>query len=168
MPMLGIAAVRVNDLSTDGAFAGAGGQVRVGQMVLPWLGLGLQIGGDYGVRSESGARQQLALGNLLVDLQFVPLHKRRLGWTLRAGFGVGGGAVHQAGVEGRAGFGGAVFSAATGYSFFPVADRRRPDRGGGFAIGPEVGWIGATPASKGGPTAHMFYLAATLLFYFGS
>lgn len=170
--------VRVNGIETTGSpFAGFGGHARVGQMVLPWLGLGLMVGGSIGVRSErtragegedegDGVRQRVGLGALFVDVTFAPLPK--IPWTVHTGFGFGGGAVRQAGRSGRAGFGGAVFSGGTRYEFFPFAKRFRPTRAGGFGVGPELGWVGALPAARGRPMAHVIYLGLSTTFYFGT
>jgi hypothetical protein len=162
----------VRNLDTDGPFAGVSGAVRFGEMVLPWLGIGLSIAGSYATRSERdamdptmSARQRLGEGHLLVDFQFVP--SKRLPLSLRAGFGVGGGAVRQAGVSGRSGFGGAVFGGSIKYELFPAAKRRRPDRAGGFGIGPELGWFAHTPAAPGRPWAHGITLSLAGTFYFG-
>ena len=160
------ALLRVNNLETPGAFAGFGGAVRGGQMVLPWFGLGLQVGGAVGVRSQERARQRAWMGTLLVDLQFVPVPKIPL--TLRTSFGFGGGALREAGVPDREGFGGAMFSGAVRYELFPGVMRYRPDRGGGFGLGPELGWVGATPAAPGRPMANFIYLGLSGNFYFGS
>ncbi len=163
----GVALVRVNDLTISGPFTAFGGSFRFGEYVLPWLGLGLSIGGGGGVRAEDGARQQLGQGQLAVDFNFVPAPKR-LNLQLRASFGFGGGAVREADVPGRAGFGGAVFGAAARYEWFPLAAKRRPYRGGGFGIGPELGWLGFTPAASGRPMSNTIYLALATTFYFGS
>ena len=163
----GVALVRVNDLAISGPFTAFGGSFRFGEYVLPWLGLGLSLGGGGGVRSEDGARQQLGQGQLGVDFNFVPA-PNRLNLQLRASFGFGGGAVREADVPGRAGFGGAVFGAAARYEWFPFAAKRRPYRGGGFALGPELGWIGFTPAASGRPMSNTIYLALATTFYFGS
>lgn len=163
----GVALVRVNDLTISGPFTAFGGSLRFGEYVLPWLGLGLSIGGGGGVRTEDGARQQLGQGQLAVELNFVPAPKR-LNLQLRTSFGFGGGAVREADVEGRAGFGGAVFGAAARYEWFPFAAKRRQYRGGGFGIGPELGWIGFTPAAAGRPMSNTIYVALATTFYFGS
>lgn len=163
----GLSLVRVNDLDTPGPFATFGGTLSVGQMVFPWLGLGLHGGGSGGVRSEDGARQRIGQGHLGVEFKFVPL-PRRLPLSLRASFGFGGGAVRQEGIVPRAGFGGAQFSGAVRYELFPWAQRRRPYRGGGFGLGPELGWIGFTPAAAGRPMSNVLYLALATTFYFGS
>ena len=105
-------------------------------------------------------------GAFLVDFGFYPTKKAPL--SLRAGFGAGGGAVREAGREKRSGFGGAVFTAAVRYEFFPFAAKKRKNRGGGFSLGPELGWIGFLPAAKGRPMSNTVYLGLFVGFYFGS
>ncbi|MEM9462985.1 MAG: hypothetical protein AAGF11_53080 [Myxococcota bacterium] len=162
----GLGFARVNDLPTDGTFAVFGGMASVGQMVFPWLGLGLTGGGGGGLRSEQGARQSLGEGYLGIEIKLLPV-PTRLPLSVRASFGFGGGAIRQEGVEGRAGFGGAQFGGAVRYELFPWAKRRRPYRGGGFGLGPELGWLGFTPAAAGRPMSNVIYLALTTTFYFG-
>lgn len=164
----GLGLVRVNDFDTNGPFAAFGGTAGVGQMVFPWLGLGLHGGGGGAVRSEQGARQTLGQGYLGVQFKLVPLAKRQLPLSLLASFGFGGGAVRQEGITKRSGYGGAQFGAAVRYELFPWAGKRRPFRGGGFGLGPELGWIGFTPAATGRPMSNMLYLAIATTFYFGS
>lgn len=166
VPYGGIALTRVNDLQTGGPFGVGGGYLRFGQMVLPWLGLGLQAGGNGGARSEDGVRQTLGQGALLVDFTFVPSPKRVWGLSLRASFGFGGGAVMQPG-RARSGFGGAFFGAGIRYEFFPGAAKYRPTKGGGFGLGPELAWLGATPAARGRPMANSIYLGVAMTWYFG-
>jgi hypothetical protein len=164
----GIGLVRVNTFDTPGAFASFGGTFTVGQMVFPWLGLGLHGGGGGAVHSQDGVRQKLGQGHLGVQFKFVPLPKRRVPLSLLASFGFGGGAVRQEGIAKRSGFGGAQFGAAVRYELFPWAERRRPYRGGGFGLGPELGWVGFTPAAPGRPMSNVLYLAISATFYFGS
>ncbi|MCX4245572.1 hypothetical protein [Paraliomyxa miuraensis] len=164
----GLGLLRVNDFDTPGPFSVAGATASVGQMVFPWLGLGLHGGGSGGVRSADGARQRLGQGHLGVEFKFVPLPKRLPLLSLRTSFGFGGGAVRQEGIAQRSGFGGAQFSGAVRYELFPWAARRRPYRGGGFGLGPELGWVGFTPAAAGRPMSNVVYLALTTTFYFGS
>lgn len=166
--LAGIGLIRVNDFDTPGAFAAFGGSFTVGQMVFPWLGLGLHGGGGGGVHSKDAVRQKLGQGHLGVQFKFVPLPKRRVPLSLLASFGFGGGAVRQEGLAKRSGFGGAQFGAAVRYELFPWAARRRPYRGGGFGLGPELGWVGFTPAAAGRPMSNVFYLALSATFYFGS
>jgi hypothetical protein len=163
----GIGLVRVNAFDTPGAFASFGGSFSVGQMVFPWLGLGLHGGGGGAVHSKDAVRQKLGQGHLGVQFKFVPLPKRRVPLSLLASFGFGGGAVRQEGIAKRSGFGGAQFGAAVRYELFPWAERRRPYRGGGFGLGPELGWVGFTPAAPGRPMSNVFYLALSATYYFG-
>jgi len=162
-----VTTARVNSFGTGSPFAGGGGFLRFGQFVLPWLGIGLSLGGTGGTASEENARQGLGQGALLVDFEFVPAPKRIEGLSLRTSFGFGGGAVTEEGVDARSGYGGAVFGAGARYTFFPGAQRYRPTKAGGFGIGPELGWIGFTPSAKGRPMSNSFYVGASLTFYFG-
>lgn len=162
-----VTAARVNSFGTESPFAGGGGFLRFGQFVLPWLGIGLSLGGTGGSASEEDARQGLGQGALLVDFEFVPAPTRVQGLSLRTSFGFGGGAVTEEGIDARSGYGGAVFGAGARYTFFPGAKRYRPTKAGGFGIGPELGWIGFTPAAKGRPMSNSFYVGASLAFYFG-
>lgn len=166
--LAGVGLIRVNGFETPGAFASFGGSFTVGQMVFPWLGLGLHAGGGGGVHSKDAVRQKLGQGHLGVQFKFVPLPKRRVPLSLLASFGFGGGAVTQEGIAKRSGYGGAQFGAAVRYELFPWAARRRPYRGGGFGLGPELGWVGFTPAAAGRPLSNVFYLALSATFYFGS
>jgi len=162
-----VTGARVNRFGTDRPFAGGGGFLRFGQFVLPWFGLGLSVGGTGGTASDDGARQGMGQGALLVDFEFVPVPKKVQGLSLRTSFGFGGGAITEEGVDGRSGYGGAVFGAGLRYAFFPGAKRYRATKAGGFGIGPELGWLGFTPAAKGRPMSNTFYAGLSLAFYFG-
>lgn len=162
-----VTGARVNSFGTDSPFAGGGAFLRFGQFVLPWLGIGLSVGGTGGSASEEDARQGLGQGALLVDFEFVPAPTRIQGLSFRTSFGFGGGAVTEEGVDTRSGFGGAVFGAGARYTFFPGAARYRATKAGGFGIGPELGWLGFTPAAKGRPMSNSLYVGASLAFYFG-
>lgn len=164
--MTGLSVTRVNDLET-GPFAAYGGSFRFGEMVLPWLGLGLSLGGSGGT-GNGDARQSLGQGQFLVDAVFVPLAKRRVPLSLRASFGFGAGAVREQGVDGRSGFGGAAFAGSVAYTFFPWANKKRQFKGGGFGLGPELGWWGFPPTAPGRPMANAVMLGLTTTFYFGS
>ena len=166
----GLSFARVNDFATDDPFAGGGGSLRVGEVVYPWMSVGVEIAGNLAYR-PAAPRQRLLQGAFLVDFGFYPAP--RLPLSLRVGFGAGGGAVRPeiakgAGFGKRSGFGGAVFTGAIRYEFFPGAAKRRPTRGGGLAIGPELGWIGFLPAARGRPMSNTIYLGFFLGFYFGS
>lgn len=163
----GISFARVNDFPTPNPFVGGGATLRVGEVIYPWLSIGVEISGNLAYRSAD-PRQRLLQGAFLVDFGFYPAAKKQIPLSLRAGFGAGGGAVREARRTDRSGFGGAVFTAAVRYEFFPGAAKRRPTRGGGFSIGPELGWIGFMPAAKGRPMSHTVYLGLYVGFYFGS
>jgi len=157
---------RVNDLDTPGPFGGYGGVLRVGETVLPWLMISLKLDGSFSYGTHEGARQRIGQGALGVEFGFLPIPSRP--FSIRAGFGIGGGGVREAGIAGRSGFGGAIFSGALRYEFFPLAAKHRPKRGGGLALGPEIGWIGATPAAAGRPMANTLYAGLAVTMYFGS
>jgi hypothetical protein len=153
---------KVIDLSTPAPLLGAGGFLQAGDAVFPWMSIGVAIGGQAGWIGK----QQIFQGALLVEFGFVPAKRYPL--SIRTGFGFGGGAVTEQGIDRRFGYGGALFKGSLRYEFFPLADRKRPDRGGGWAIGPELGWLGATPAGKGQPFVNTILLGLSTSFYFGS
>ncbi|MBL9100016.1 MAG: hypothetical protein JNL82_03605 [Myxococcales bacterium] len=156
---------RVNDFPTPNPFSGTTTGLRFGQAVFPWMTIGLQVTGTFAYRFAD-PQQRLFQGAGLVDFGFLPVP--RIPLSLRVGFGAGGGAVREAGVAARSGFGGAVFTGSVRYEIFPLAARKRPKRGGGFALGPELGWVGFTPAAKGRPMSNTVYLGLFMGFYFGS
>jgi hypothetical protein len=126
------------------------------------MSIGIAAGGQAGWIGK----QQMFQGALLVEFGFVPVKRYPL--SIRTGFGFGGGAVTEQGIARRFGYGGALFKGSLRYEFFPLAERKRPDRGGGWAIGPELGWLGATPAGKGQPFVNTILLGLSTSFYFGS
>jgi hypothetical protein len=152
----------VIDLDTPTPMFGGGGFVQAGDAVFPWMSIGIAAGGQAGTIGK----QRIAEGALLVEFGFVPAKRYPL--SLRVGFGFGGGSVHEQGIARRFGFGGALFKGSLRYEFFPLAAKRRPDRGGGWAIGPELGWLGATPAGKGQPFVNTILVGISTSFYFGS
>jgi hypothetical protein len=147
---------------TPAPLVGAGGFVQAGDAVLRWLSIGIAVGAHAGFVG----RQRLVAGALLVELAFIPLQRYPL--SIRTAFGFGGGGVREQGIEGRSGFGGALFKGSLRYEFFPLAGKRRADRGGGWAIGPELGWLGATPAAAGQPFVNTILLGVSSSFYWGS
>ncbi len=152
----------VIDLDTPSPLGGGGGFIQAGDAVFPWMSIGIALGGHTGVAGS----QMLAQGSLLVEFGFIPVQRYPL--SIRAGFGFGGGRVIDRAEGVRPGFGGALFKGSIRYEFFPLAAKRRPDRGGGWAIGPELGWLGATPAGKGQPFVNTILLGVSTSFYFGS
>jgi hypothetical protein len=156
---------RVNNFPTPTPHAGATPSLRVGQAIFPWMTIGILVTGTFANRFAD-PRQRLWQGSAIIDFGFLPVP--RIPLSLRVGFGAGGGAVRQDGIAARSGFGGAVFTGAVRYEVFPLAARKRPRRGGGFALGPELGWIGFTPAARGRPMSNTVYLGLFMGFYFGS
>jgi hypothetical protein len=152
----------VIDLDTPTPLFGGGGFVQAGDAVFPWMSIGIAAGGQ----AAFIGKQRLMQGALLVELGFVPAQRYPL--SIRVAFGFGGGAIREHGINRRFGFGGALFKGSHRYEFFPLAAKRRPDRGGGWAIGPELGWLGATPASKGQPFVNTILLGISTSFYIGS
>jgi hypothetical protein len=167
-PYVGVLAIgtanfaKVIDLETPSPLLGTGGFLQAGDAVFPWMSIGIAAGGQAGWIGK----QQMWQGALLVEFGFVPAKRYPL--SIRTGFGFGGGAVTEQGIDRRFGYGGALFKGSLRYEFFPLAERKRPDRGGGWAIGPELGWLGATPAGKGQPFVNTILLGLSTSFYFGS
>jgi hypothetical protein len=158
----GASFARVLAFDLNAPLAGGGAFLQAGDAVLKWLSLGIAVGGQAGV---SGNRR-LAEGALLVEVAFLPSQRYPL--SIRTGFGFGGGRVVDRQTGERPGFGGALFKGTLRYEFFPLAAKKRPDRGGGWAIGPELGWLGATPAAPGQPFVHTILLGVSTSLYFGS
>lgn len=153
----------VLDLETPDPFLTGLGLVQVGQSVLPWLYLGVTAGGGGG----STANGQLTYhGGFVVSGGLYPVPKYP--FSVRLGLGFGAGAVTDPDETARFGFGGAIFQGAVRYEFFPLAKTLRPRRGGGWAIGPELGWLGYTPAAAGQPFTNNVYLGISTGFYFGT
>lgn len=167
-PYIGVLAIgsanfaKLIDLETPAPLLGAGGFLQAGDAVFPWMSIGIAAGGQAGWIGK----QQMFQGSLLVEFGFVPVKRYPL--SIRTGFGFGGGAVTEQGIDRRFGYGGALFKGSLRYEFFPLAETKRPDRGGGWAIGPELGWLGATPAGKGQPFVNTIILGLSTSFYFGS
>lgn len=156
---------RVNNFPTPDPLSGGTASLRVGQAIYPWMTIGLEVAGSYALRAAD-PRQRLWQGAVLIDFGFLPVP--RIPLSLHVGFGAGGGAVRQAGRSARSGFGGAAFTGAVRYEIFPLAARKRPRRGGGFSLGPELGWLGFTPAAAGRPMSNTIYIGLFMGFYFGS
>ncbi len=153
---------RVQNLDTPAPLIGPTAQLHAGQSVFRWMTIGVHI--IYGAGFTG--TQRLMHGGLLAELGFLPRPKTPL--SIRAGFGVGFGAVRDSTIPNRRfGFGGAMFRGALRYEFFPGAAKRRPSRAGGFAIGPELAWIGETPNQPNGPMNNTVMLGLHSAFYFG-
>jgi hypothetical protein len=156
---------RVNNFPTPDPLSGGTASLRVGQAIYPWMTIGLEVTGSLAKRFADPS-QRVLQGAVLIDFGFLPVP--RIPLSLHVGFGAGGGAVRQADRTARSGFGGAVFTGAVRYEIFPLAARKRPRRGGGFSLGPELGWLGFTPAAAGRPMSNTIYIGLFMGFYFGS
>lgn len=152
---------RVQNLDTPSPLSGFVLDLRAGNVVFPWMTIGAQILGGAGWVSD----QRVAHGGLLMDFGFLPVP--RVPFSLRAGFGFGAGAVRDDDETKRFGFGGALFKAGARYEFFPNAQKRRPRRGGGWAIGPEINWLGYTPTAAGQPMNNVLTIGIWSAIYFG-
>lgn len=157
---------RVDALDTPEPFVGPGGALRAGDVVFPWFAVGVALAGKGGFAGSQDPAQRMGWGGILVELGFFPVP--RIPFSIRTGFGFGAGAVLRYGSTRRFGFGGALFEGAVRYEWFPLASRKRPRRGGGWAIGPELGWIGHTPAGRGRPMVNTVFAGLWTGFYFGS
>jgi hypothetical protein len=127
--------------------------------------IGIELNSGRGFNSRQGSSH----GGLLVELGFLPIPRRP--FSLRVGYGIGGGSVTDNDDKDSSGaFGGSLFKAAVRYEFFPNAHRRRPNRGGGLVLGPEVGWVGFTPAGsgQGQPMSNSVHVSLWFGVYFGS
>lgn len=152
---------RVQNLDTPNPLTGFVVDVRTGNVVFPWMTIGAQFLGGAGWSGD----QRVAHGGLLIDFGFLPVPK--IPFSLRAGLGFGAGAVRDDDETKRFGFGGALFKAGARYEFFPTAAKHRPRRGGGWAIGPELNWLGYTPTAPGQPMNNVLTLGLWTAIYFG-
>ncbi|GEM_PF-2560260 len=161
MTTLGGATIaRVYDLQTP-VFGGGGGALRLGQVLFPWMTIAVEGSGSTAFNN----RQQLHQGGVLFEFGFLP---SRYPLSLHAGVGFGAGFIVDKALDKRGGFGGPKFSGAIRYEWFPGARHRRPPRSGGLSLGPELGWRGFTPSSKGRPMAHTLYAGLWVGYYWGT
>mgnify|MGYP006979937483 CR=1 FL=1 len=153
---------RIQAFDTPAPFIGGGAGFRAGDAVFDWMTLGFEV--DMLIGNSSLGQRETG-GQLLIDFGFYPRPKTP--WSIRTAFGFGAASVRDA--DGTpSGYGGAAFRVATRYEFFPRVMKYRPTKGGGFGIGPELGWAGATPAARGRPMANTFFVGLSSTFYFGS
>jgi hypothetical protein len=140
---------------------GGGGALHLGQAVFPWMTLGIDASGGFYFTRDTLFME----GGLLVELGFYPVP--RYPFSLRGGFGFGAGLILDDRVDNRGGVGGARFMGALRYEFFPKAERKRPDKAGGWTVGPELAWRGFPPAGKDRPMSHTILLGLYFGFYWG-
>jgi hypothetical protein len=140
---------------------GGGGALRVGQAVFPWMTLGLDASGGFYFNRNTFFTN----GGLLVELSFYPVP--RYPFSFRTGFGFGIGLILDDRVEQKGGVGGPQFMGGIRYEFFPQADRKRPRKAGGWAVGPELAWRGFTPAASDRPMSNTILLGLWFGYYWG-
>ncbi|MBI5511543.1 MAG: hypothetical protein HY903_22535 [Deltaproteobacteria bacterium] len=128
----GVNGVAVRSVDRDlGAFAAAYGSsyaLRVGEMLTPWLGIGLEVG--FGQAQSSRWRSQF--GGLLLDAQANVW--KNLALHAMAGLGAVMARDKLGRVASAKGTGGALYGAGIGYDFFPL----HTEGSGGFGITPSL------------------------------
>ena len=117
-----------SDLGRFNADYGTAFVLRLGEMVTPWLGFGLQADGGQ----AKSSRWSQGFGGLLLDVQLVPW--RSLSVHASAGLGAVMARDQTGRVEGAKGTGGAYYGIGVGYDFFPFYE----SGSGGFGITPTV------------------------------
>ena len=140
---------------------GGGGALRIGQAVFPWMTLGLDASGGFYFNRNTFFTN----GGLLVEAGFYPVP--RYPFSIRTGFGFGIGLILDDRAEEKGGVGGPQFMGGIRYEFFPQADRKRPRKAGGWAVGPELAWRGFTPAAKDRPMSNTVLLGIWFGYYWG-
>lgn len=156
--------VRVENFETD-AFFGGGGNVNVGAAVLPWMTIGFE---GRGAHYFNGLGQTLFQGGMIAEAGFYPIARRPLSIRTGVGFGLAFARDEsQIPEKRRGGLGFPQFLGSLRYEFFPGAARRRPYRGGGFTLGPEIGWRGWTPSKRGRPMANTVFIGLWIGWYRG-
>lgn len=137
--------------------------MRLGQAVFPWMTIGLDASGGFYFNRHTFFTK----GGLLIELGFYPVP--RYPFSIRTGFGFGAGLILDDRTDVKGGVGGPRFMGSLRYEFFPHAERRRPNKPGGWVVGPEIGWRGFTPAGPGKdrPMSNMILLGIWFGYYWG-
>ncbi|MCK9463317.1 MAG: hypothetical protein M0R80_27165 [Proteobacteria bacterium] len=130
-----IAGHDVVDRGWMGPWPGVGGELRVGQAILPWLDLGISAA----VVGTFEERWTAVHGRLSIEAQIRPVAP--LAIRLYGGFGVTDPYRRAHGAEKLIGRVGGTYGVAVGWDFFPAHD---PRRSGGFAVTPFV-WFEGSP-----------------------
>jgi hypothetical protein len=114
---------------------GGGFVLRYGQTLTRRFGLGFTFGFMRGRDFTDESR----MGHGEVSMEFFLKPVVRRPWTLHASLGGGFGRSRLDTDMPELTFAGTLVSVFTRYAFFPGVDRYRPDKAGGFSLGPEVG-----------------------------
>lgn len=169
-----VTATRLSSFESAPPLYGFSMSADAGSVVFPWMSIGFSLVGGNGYAESDGVPLKSTIAGLLADIAFYP--KPNVPLSLRVGFGAGFGRVEEressALAPGAAPdsqvFGGALFQGAVRYTFFPGADRRRPRRNGGLALGPQVSWLGHTPSERGASMANTVLLGLWTGFFLGN
>lgn len=161
-----VALLRLAKSNANLTLGGGGTHFSVAEQVYPWLGLGL----DFGSFTLRGHGRSVTMAYLQFDAGFYPLFRKNpsLQPSIRVATGLGGGFVRSPGQSKREGVGGASFRFALRLEWFPWADKRRPQIGGGLALAPEIGSYLFPPTAKGKTRSASFYAALGVRYHFGS
>jgi hypothetical protein len=161
----GLAWARSPNVEVDqsAVIPGGGGALRLGQAVFPWMTIGIDASGGFYFNRD----RFFTKGGLLIELGFYPVP--RYPFSIRGGFGFGAGLILDDRTEEKGGVGGPRFMGSVRYEFFPQAERKRPNKPGGWVVGPELGWRGFTPAGPGKdrPMSNMVMLGIWFGYYWG-
>ncbi len=118
-----------DEAEDTGALTGSAGQGRIGQMVTPWLGFGLQFGGGS---AANDAGFDTGFGGLLLDTQIVPFGHL----AVHLGIGAGGLSLTDPAADPGTldGTGGGYFALGLSYDWFPFYE----GGSGGLSFTPNV------------------------------
>ena len=149
-----VTGARVNRFGTDTPFAGGGGFLRFGQFVLPWFGLGLSVGGTGASPRTRAPAMSLSARAVCSSTSSSSPHPS----ASRASAS----APASASVAERSPKKASRAAAATAVPLrrrhplrlLPRRQRYRATKAGGFGIGPELGWLGFTPAAGRRPMSN--------------
>jgi hypothetical protein len=122
---------------------GGGFVLRYGQTLTRRFGLGFTLGFMRGKDFTDDSR----MGHGEVSMEFFLRPLLRRSWTVHASLGGGFGRSRLDTEFPELTFAGTLLSVFTRYAFFPGVDRRRPDKAGGFCLGPEIGVAAFLPGA---------------------
>jgi hypothetical protein len=149
------------DIPRTTFMAGPSFNLRLGEMVFPWLALGLQMGGG----AARNDRAKYSYGHLMIESGIYPFAPVPI--SLRLATGIGFGSMRDERWPDRFGVGGATMRGGLRYEFFPLASRFRPKRAGGWSIAPELAAV-VTPGRGAGRAAiYGAELSVWTAYYFG-
>lgn len=143
-----------------GSFFGTGGQLRLGEEVIPGLTIGLELGGGGGAGSDD--RYDLSVGGFLLQVGWRPMGSRP-GLVLLAGTGLGGGGLTPKGDDGLEGDGGGAFH-QLGFLYEFAFTGEDQD---GWRVAPSVRWLLVPSAGPEGVGINTFAVGLETVWYAG-